>query len=56
MSGEGIDYKNILDTFVSNLVIQVKESMNSAITIFVIIIVMEILSSLELDKNSDIAR
>lgn len=56
VSGEGIDYKNILDTFVSNLVIQVKESMNSAITIFVIIIVMAILSSLELDKNSDIVK
>lgn len=56
VSGEGIDYKNILDIFVSNLVIQVKESMNSAITIFVIIIVMAILSSLELDKNSDIVK
>lgn len=56
VSGEGIDYKNILDTFVSNLVIQVKESMNSAITIFVIIIVMAILSNLELDKNSDIVK
>ena len=56
VTGEGIDYKNILDTFVSNLVIQVKESMNSAITIFVIIIVMAILSSLELDKNSDIVK
>lgn len=56
VSGEGIDYKNILDTFASNLVIQVKESMNSVITIFIIIIVMAILSSLELDKNSDIVK
>lgn len=56
VSGEGIDYKDILDTFASNLVIQVKESLNSVITIFIIIIVMAILSSLELDKNSDIVK
>ena len=56
VSGEGLDYGNILDTFVSNLVIQVKESINSVITIFVIIIIMAVLSSLELDKNSDIVK
>ena len=49
-------YENIIDTFASNLVVQVKESINSVTTIFVIIIVMAILSSLELDKNSDIVK
>lgn len=56
VSGKGIDYENIIDTFASNLVVQVKESINSVTTIFVIIIVMAILSSLELDKNSDIVK
>ncbi len=56
LQGNGIEYENILDIFVSNLLKQVKNSMKSVTTLFIVIIIMAILSSLELDKNSDVVK
>lgn len=56
IKGNGIEYENILDVFVSNLIKQVKDSMKSITTLFIVIIIMAILSSLELDKNSDVVK
>lgn len=56
ISGEKIDYENILDVFVSNLFSQVKESAKSVTTLFIIIVILAILSSLQLDKNSDVVK
>ena len=56
LQGNGIKYENILDVFVSNLLKQVKTSMKSVTTLFIVIIIMAVLSSLELDKNSDVIK
>lgn len=56
IQGNGIEYENILDIFVSNLLKQVKTSMKSVTTLFIVIIIMAVLSSLELDKNSDVVK
>ena len=56
LQGNGIKYENILDVFVSNLLKQVNTSMKSVTTLFIVIIIMAVLSSLELDKNSDVIK
>ncbi|MGN1013257.1 MAG: hypothetical protein ACI4ON_05490 [Clostridia bacterium] len=56
ISGQGVNYNNIIDIFVSNLVIQVKESAKTVSTLFIIIVIMAVLSSLQLDKNSDVVK
>ena len=56
LQGNRIKYGNILDVFVSNLLKQVKTSMKSVTTLFIVIIIMAVLSSLELDKNSDVIK
>lgn len=56
ISGEGVNYENILDTFVANLLSQIKDSTKSVTTLFMIIIIMAILTNLEIDKNSDIVK
>lgn len=56
ISGQGVNYNNIIDIFVSNLVVQVKESAKTVSTLFIIIVVMAVLSSLQLDKNSDVVK
>ena len=56
ISGQGVNYNNIIDIFVSNLVVQVKESAKTVSTLFIIIVIMAVLSSLQLDKNSDVVK
>lgn len=56
ISGQGVNYNNIIDIFVSNLLVQVKESAKTVSTLFIIIVIMAVLSSLQLDKNSDVVK
>lgn len=56
ITGQGIEYENILDVFINNVFKQVKETLKSVTSIFIIIIIMAIVTSLELDKNSDVVK
>lgn len=56
ISGQGVNNNNIIDIFVSNLLVQVKESAKTVSTLFIIIVIMAVLSSLQLDKNSDVVK
>ena len=56
ITGNGIEYKNILDILVSNITKQVTQTLKSSITIFIIVIITAIITSLELDKDSDVIK
>lgn len=56
INGNGVDYDFILDRVANSLVIQIKTSIKSVSTLLVIIIILAVLSSLELDKNSDVTK
>ncbi len=56
LSGNGIQYENILDSLVGNIFKEVKNSIGSVTSIFIIVIIMAIVTSLELDKDSDVVK
>ena len=56
LSGNGIQYENILDSLVGNIFKEVKSSISSVTSIFIIVIIMAIVTSLELDKDSDVVK
>ena len=56
LSGNGIQYENILDSLVGNIFKEVKNSISSVTSIFIIVIIMAIVTSLELDKDSDVVK
>ena len=56
VSGNGVNYQNLSDIFISNLFKQIKSSATSVTTLFVIIVVMAILTNLQLDKDSDVVK
>lgn len=56
INGEGVNYDFILDKIANNLISQIKTSIKSVSTLLVIIIILAVISSLELDKNSDVIR
>ena len=56
LSGNGIQYENILDSLVNSIFKEVKNSINSVTSIFIIVIIMAIVTSLELDKDSDVVK
>lgn len=56
VSGNGVNYQNLSDIFISNLFKQIKSSATSVTTLFVIIVVMAILNNLQLDKDSDVVK
>lgn len=56
INGNGVKYDFILDKIANNLVSQIKTSVKSVSTLLVIIIILAVVSSLELDKNSDVIR
>jgi stage III sporulation protein AE len=56
ITGNKIDFSNLFDIIISNLFIQVKESTKSVLTLVIIIIIMAILSSMELNENSDVVK
>lgn len=56
ITGQGVDYDNILDNFLGNVFKQIKDTIKSVSSIFIIIIIMAIVTSLELDKNSDVVK
>ena len=56
LSGNGIQYENILDSLVENIFKEVKNSIGSVTSIFIIVIIMAIVTSLELDKDSDVVK
>ena len=56
LSGNGIQYENILDSLVGNIFKEVKNSIRSVTSIFIIVIIMAIVTSLELDKDSDVVK
>lgn len=56
ISGRGINYKNIFESVISNLIGQIKESLASVSSIFVIIVITALLSSLEMDKSSSVIK
>ena len=53
---DGIQYENILDSLVGNIFKEVKNSISSVTSIFIIVIIMAIVTSLELDKDSDVVK
>ena len=56
LSGKGIQYENILDSLVNSIFKEVKNSISSVTSIFIIVIIMAIVTSLELDKDSDVVK
>ena len=56
LSGNGIQYENILDSLVGNIFKEVKNSIGSVTSIFIIVIIMAIVTSLELDRDSDVVK
>lgn len=56
INGNGVKYDFILDKIANNLVSQIKTSVKSVSTLLIIIIILAVVSSLELDKNSDVIR
>ena len=56
ISGQGIHYDNILDILVNNIFKEVKNTVSSVTSIFIIVIIMAIVTSLELDKDSDVVK
>ena len=56
LSGNGIQYENILDSLVGNIFKEVKNSISSVTSIFIIVIIMAIVTSLEIDKDSDVVK
>ena len=56
LSGKGIQYENILDSLVNSIFKEVKNSIGSVTSIFIIVIIMAIVTSLELDKDSDVVK
>lgn len=56
ITGQGVNYRSLFDTFITNLVGQVKGSIKSVATLFIIIVIMAVLSNLQLDKNSDVVK
>ena len=56
VSGNGVNYQNLSDIFISNLFKQIKSSATSVTILFVIIVVMAILTNLQLDKDSDVVK
>ncbi len=56
ITGKGVNYTNILDKIADNIIVEVKNGIKSVSVLFIIIIIVAIVSSLEIDKNSDIMK
>lgn len=56
ISGQGIQYDNILDILVNSIFKEIKNTISSVTSIFIIVIIMAIVTSLELDKDSDVLK
>ncbi len=56
ISGQGIQYDSILSILVNSIFKEVKNTISSVTSIFIIVIIMAIVTSLELDKNSDVVK
>ena len=56
IQGNAINYSNLLDVFIKNLSSEIKNTTKDAVSIFVILIIVAIISSVELDDNSDVIK
>ena len=54
ISGNGVKYENIIDAIVGNATKQVLSTLKSVVSIFIIIIILAILSSIQLQNDSDV--